>query len=58
MSETTCGMTLAATATKLGVSFYAYMRDRISRANQLPGLDCLITTRARDLNLGASWAGL
>jgi hypothetical protein len=51
-------MTLAATATKLGVSFYAYMRDRISRANQLPGLDCLITTRARDLNLGASWAGL
>jgi hypothetical protein len=49
--------TLAATATKLGVSFYAYVHDRISKRNKLPGLDTLITARAKELNLGASWAG-
>jgi hypothetical protein len=48
--------TLAATATKLGVSFYAYVHDRISKRNKLPGLVTLITARAADLNLGASWA--
>jgi hypothetical protein len=47
--------TLAATATKLGVSFYAYVHDRISKANQMPSLGTLITARAADHNLGASW---
>ena len=31
-------MTLAATARKLGVSFYAYVHDRITTTNQLPRL--------------------
>jgi len=49
-------MTLAATATKLGVSFYAYIRDRVAKVNQMPGLDTIITARANDLKLSASWA--
>jgi Transposase IS66 family len=48
--------TLSATATKLGVSFYAYIHDRISKTNKLPGLDTVIAARAKELNLGASWA--
>jgi hypothetical protein len=48
-------MTLAATAAKLGVSFYAYVHDRISTANQIPGLDHLIAAHADTLNLGPSW---
>ena len=48
-------MTLAATAAKLGVSFYAYVHDRLSTANQIPGLDRLIAARAETLNLGPSW---
>ena len=48
--------TLAATARKLGVSFHAYVRDRVSETNQMPGLDHIIEARAKDLNLGASWA--
>ena len=48
-------MTLAATTKKLGVSFYAYVHDRIATANQIPGLDRLIATRAATLNLGPSW---
>jgi len=51
-------MTLAATAQKLGVSFYAYVHDRIAETNQMPGLDTLIAARAKELNLGASWAGV
>jgi hypothetical protein len=47
--------TLAATAHKLGVSFFAYVRDRIAEANHLPALDQVIRTRAQDLNLGMSW---
>lgn len=49
-------MTLAATATKLGVSFYHYIHDRVSGANRLPALAAIIDERATDLNLGASWA--
>ena len=49
--------TLAATAAKLGVSFYAYVHDRISKANQMPGLDTVIAARAKELSFGASWAG-
>ena len=48
-------MTLAATATKLGVSFYHYIHDRVSGAYQMPALADLIEERAKDLNLGASW---
>ena len=48
-------MTLAATAMKLGVSFYHYIHDRVSGAYQMPALADLIPERAKDLNLGASW---
>jgi len=48
-------MTLAATATKLGVSFYHYIHDRVSGAYQMPALANLIAERAQDLTLGASW---
>ncbi len=48
-------MTLAATATKLGVSFYHYIHDRVSGAYQMPALAELIEERAKVLNLGASW---
>ncbi len=48
-------MTLAATATKLGVSFYHYIHDRVSGASQMPSLADLIVERANVLNLGASW---
>jgi hypothetical protein len=48
-------MTLAATAKQLGVNFYAYLHDRITRAERLPGLDTLITAWAQQLDLGASW---
>ncbi len=47
-------MTLAATATKLGVSFYHYIQDRISGTSQMPSLADLIGERAKMLNLGAS----
>src|SRR6266568_8020419 len=48
-------MTLAATATKLGVSFYHYIHDRVSGASQMPPLADLIVERAKVLNLGTSW---
>jgi hypothetical protein len=48
--------TLVATAGKLGVSFYHYVRDRVTEAHALPALADLITERAAALNLGASWA--
>ena len=48
-------LTLAATAKKLGVSFYHYVYDRVSQANQIPKLADLIAERAKQLGLGASW---
>ena len=48
-------MTLADTARKLGISFYAYIHDRISATNQIPPMATLVTQRARALNLGGSW---
>ena len=48
--------TLVATAAKLGVSFYHYVRDRVAEAEQRPALADLITERAPALTLGASWA--
>jgi hypothetical protein len=47
--------TLAATARKLGISFYAYVQDRIAETNHLPRLDQVIQARAQNLNLGMSW---
>ncbi len=48
-------MTLAATATKLGVSFSHYIHDRVSSASQRPPLADRMVERARVLNLGTSW---
>jgi hypothetical protein len=49
-------MTLAATTRKLGLDFAAYLRDRFTRAGQIPPLADLITARAAQLALGSSWA--
>ncbi len=48
-------MTLEETATKLGVSFYHYIHDRVSGIYQIPALAKIIEERAKTLNLGASW---
>lgn len=48
-------MTLVATTQKLGVSFYAYVRDRLTGAHQVPGLAALIAARAPTLHLDRSW---
>jgi hypothetical protein len=50
----TC-MTLAATTQKLGVSFFAYLQDRLHRIGRIPPLADLIRERAATLNLSASW---
>ena len=47
---------LAETARKLGIRFGAYLRDRITRAGEIPRLGDIITARAATLRLGASWA--
>jgi hypothetical protein len=47
--------TIAATAQKLGVSFIAYINDRVSGHNQMPSLASMITERASQMNLNASW---
>jgi len=49
-------MTLAETAKKLGVSFYAYLRDRITGAHAIPPLAELVKKTAKELNLGWSWS--
>lgn len=48
-------MTIAATAKKLGVSFYRYIHDRISGAYEMPNLADLITEQAKQHPLGMSW---
>jgi regulator of replication initiation timing len=48
-------MTLAATAKKLGISFYTYIYDRVSRAYHMPSLAELITQQAQAHQLAASW---
>jgi hypothetical protein len=47
--------TLAATAQKLGVRFYDYVRERICQGTTFPRLADLIAERAQELHLGASW---
>ena len=49
-------MTLAATAKKLGVSFYQYIHDRIGQTNQIPPLASLVEKAAKELNLGWAWS--
>ncbi len=49
-------MSLADTTRKLGISFYHYIHDRLRGEQQIPPLADVITERAADLNLGASWA--
>jgi hypothetical protein len=48
-------MSLAATAKKLDVSFYAYIHDRVSGANQIPPLADLIAQQAEQRQLNAAW---
>ncbi len=48
-------MSLAATAKKLGVSFYEYVCDRLSGANKIPSLADLIAQQAQQRQLDASW---
>ena len=49
-------MTLAATTKKLGVSFYAYVQDRITGTHHIPPLAELVEKAAKELNLGWSWS--
>jgi hypothetical protein len=49
-------MSLVATTRKLGISFYQYIHDRISKATQIPSLASLIEARASELRLSASWS--
>jgi hypothetical protein len=46
---------LAATTAKLGISFFEYLKDRVSAAGQVPPLAQVIAERAEALQLGASW---
>jgi hypothetical protein len=46
---------LVSTTKKLGISFYQYVHDRLTGANQMPSLAELIKQKAQLLNLGASW---
>jgi len=49
-------MTLAATANKVGVSFFAYLQDRIRGTLTIPPLAELVTQAALTLHLADSWA--
>lgn len=48
-------LSLAETAKKLGINFFNYIYDRISGNFEMPSLAQIITKRASELNLGASW---
>ena len=48
-------MTLAATCKKLSISFFEYIRDRITKAKSIPPLAELIQIRAEELKLGWSY---
>lgn len=49
-------MTLAATTKKLGISFYEYIRDRITKQNAIQPLPELIQFSAKQLKLGWSYS--
>lgn len=42
------GLTLVATARKLGVNIFAYLHDRVAKLNQMPSLADLITQKAAE----------
>jgi hypothetical protein len=48
-------MSLSATAKKLGINFYSYLHDRISRSFNIPNLADIISQRTKELHLAASW---
>jgi hypothetical protein len=48
-------MALTDTARELGISLYAYIRNRVSETNQSLPMSILVTKRARELNLSWSW---
>lgn len=48
-------MSLAATTKKLGISFYAFVQDRIAGTHHIPPLAELVEQAALELNLGWSW---
>ena len=48
-------MSLSATAKKLHINFYHYIFDRISGTFEMPSMAEVITQKAQQLNLGASW---
>jgi regulator of replication initiation timing len=48
-------MSLAETAKKLDVSFFAYLHDRITGTHAIPPLAELVTIAAKNLNLTSSW---
>ena len=47
--------TLVATTRQLGISFFAYVQDRLAGAGQIPPLADILTERAASLRLGTSW---
>ena len=48
--------TLAATTAQHGLSFFGYLRDRLTAANQLPSLLDRIDARAQTAGLRSTWA--
>lgn len=48
-------MSLSATAKKLGINFYSYLYDRISRSFKITNLADVIYQRAKEFDLAASW---
>ena len=48
--------TLAATTQQLGVSFLAYLVDRLTRADRIPPLAGILRDQAATLHLGDFWA--
>jgi hypothetical protein len=48
-------MSLVATTRKLGISFFEYVRDRISQLRNIPSLRTIILEKSSFLPLGLSW---
>ena len=48
-------MSLVATTRKLGISFFEYVRDRISATKTIPSLAALIRERSASNPFGWSW---
>ena len=48
-------MSLVATTRKLGISFFEYMRDRISQIKNIPPLGTIIREKSSSNPYGWSW---